>query len=115
MQTKVLSATADHASVIIQSPDTDVAILISLFHFEELWFRTKTKDKAILIPLHEIHALLGPLMCSAILGLYALSGCDITSSLRYRERKGFEACQDFNKEALSTSVTFIPGFVMSVD
>ena len=77
---QVLNAAADHATVIIQSPDTDVAVL-SLFHFqelhcEELWFRTGTEDKTRFIPLHEIHAVLGPLMCSAILGLHALSGCD---------------------------------------
>ncbi|EDO46217.1 predicted protein [Nematostella vectensis] len=81
---------ATHASqemtrVVIQSPDTDVAIL-AIHAFErmgcrELWFKTGYKDRVCFIPIHDAARKLGPKVCAAIPGLHALTGCDTTSGL----------------------------------
>ena len=49
-------AASTHRRIVIQSPDTDVAVL-SIAHFEdlscqELWFRTGVKDKQRFVPVH---------------------------------------------------------------
>ena len=81
---------AKHAShactrIVIQSPDTDV-LVISAATFdslgcEELWFRTGTKDRLRLIPVHEVFRSLGEKVCSALPACHALTGCDSISSL----------------------------------
>ncbi|KAK3738178.1 hypothetical protein QZH41_007178 [Actinostola sp. cb2023] len=81
---------ACHASstkprIVIQSPDTDVAVLA--IHFfchiqcEELWFKTGVKDKVRFLPVHIVVDKLGLSVCSALLGFHALTGCDFTSGL----------------------------------
>ena len=75
---------AKHASqsknrVIVQSPDTDAAVICTPLHSDhdsqELWFRTGVKDKLRYIPV------LGRGVCDALPALHALTGCDSTSSL----------------------------------
>ena len=71
--------------LVLQSPDTDVLVLsVSLFRSldcPELWFRTGTKDRHRLIPVHDIALALGEKMCSSLPGFHAITGCDSTSSL----------------------------------
>ena len=75
----------DHDRIVIQSPDTDVAVL-SVFFFsklacEELWFRTGVKDKLRFIPIHKVVHALGSDICTALPCFHALTGCDSTSGL----------------------------------
>ena len=77
-------ASPTHPRIVIQSPDTDVAVL-SLAHFEdlqcqELWFRSGVKDR--FIPIHRLHSSLGQPLCKALPAFHALTGCDSTSALQ---------------------------------
>lgn len=78
-------ASYDHSRIILQSPDTDVAVLC-IFHFsslkcEELWFRTGVKDKVRYLPIHSLAQDLGTHLCRALPGFHALTGCDSNSAL----------------------------------
>ena len=95
MMLHALHASADHTLVVVQSPDTDVAMLCaytySSLHCNELWFRTGTKDKLRYIPMHQVARKLGPTLCSALPGFHALTGCDSTSALcGIGKKKAFE-------------------------
>jgi len=85
----------DHDRVIIQSPDTDVAVIgihsFTSLHCRELWFRTGTKDKLRYLPIHTIANHLDPSMCAALPGFHSLTGCDSTSALfGIGKKKGFD-------------------------
>jgi hypothetical protein len=74
-----------HPRIVIQSPDTDVAVL-SIAHFQdlscqELWFKTGVKDRQRYIPIHDIHLSFGRLVSKCLLSFHALTGCDSTSAL----------------------------------
>ena len=78
-------AATTHRRIVIQSPDTDVAVL-SIAHFEDLscqevWFRTGVKDKQRFVPVHAIQHSLGQLLCKCLTSFHALTGCDSTSAL----------------------------------
>ena len=81
----VKHAAKDHKRVVVESPDTDVAILCIHFYSsvecEELWFETGTKDKHRFIPVHEVVSNIGSASCCALPGLHSLTGCDTTSAL----------------------------------
>ena len=61
---------------VIQSPDTDVAVLCAaLFEkllCEEMWFKTGVRDKLRFIPIHQDCQKLGQTVCSAVLCFHAL-------------------------------------------
>lgn len=76
-------ASHDHKRIIIQSPDTDVAVLCAT-HFnslacQQLWFRTGVKDKLMYV--RNLAAELGPQLCDTLPAFHALTGCDSNSSL----------------------------------
>lgn len=78
-------AAETHNRIVIQSPDTDVAVL-SVAHFQnlgcsELWFKTGVRDKSRFIPIHILAPELGSQLCDSLLPLHALTGCDSTSAL----------------------------------
>ncbi|CAB3983851.1 Hypothetical predicted protein [Paramuricea clavata] len=80
----VKHASNTHQRVVLQSPDTDVAVLC-VAHFQnirccELWFQTGLKDKARFIPIHSLQSSLGPLLSKALPAYHALTGCDTTSA-----------------------------------
>ena len=85
----------NHEMIVIQSTDTDVAVL-SIFAFfslqcQEVWFQTGTKDKFRYIPIHTISQELGPDVCSALPGFHSITGCDSTSVLcGIGKKKGFQ-------------------------
>ena len=77
-------ASNTHQRVVVQSPDTDVAVLC-VAHFQnircrELWFQTGMKDKARFIPIHTLPSSLGPLLSKASPAYHAFTGCDTTSA-----------------------------------
>lgn len=78
-------ASSDHPQVIVQSPDTDVAVICvhmySAMTCRKLWFRTGVKNKRRYIPIHDIVLAIGPELCKALPALHALTGCDSTSAL----------------------------------
>lgn len=92
---------ANHASsskkrIIIQSPDTDVAVLsvhtVKALQCDELWFKTGIKDKARFIPIHLIAEKLGVSVCAGLPGFHALTGCDSTSGFfRIGKKKAWKA------------------------
>ena len=78
-------AAQDHKRIVIQSPDTDVAVLCAT-HFssldcQQLCFRTGVKDKLRYIPMHSVAAELGPQVCDALPAMHAMTGCDSNSSI----------------------------------
>ena len=77
-------AAATHPRIVIQSPDTDVAVL-SVAHFsdlncQELWLKTGVKDRLRYLPVHEIQAFLRESLCRCLPSFHALTGCDSTSA-----------------------------------
>ncbi|CAH1277494.1 Hypp9663, partial [Branchiostoma lanceolatum] len=70
--------------VVVNSPDTDVAVICTSFcselQCEELWFRTGVKDKARFIPIHNLSRSLGQPLCRALPAFHAITGCDSTAS-----------------------------------
>ena len=78
-------ASSDHAQVIVQSPDTYVAVICVHMYgtimCPKLWFRTGVKNRRSYIPIHDIVSAIGPELCRALPALHALTGCDSTSAL----------------------------------
>ena len=87
------AAHASHAgfnTVVIQSPDADVAILALFFSFEinsQLFFRTGTKNHARFINVNMLAAKHGKALCQALPGPHALTGCDSTSAFVGKGKK----------------------------
>ena len=79
------NASQDHDRVVIQSPDTDVAVLATHFFSslscKQLWFRTGVKDKLRFIPIHSLVESLGSDTCASLPCFHALTGCDSTSGI----------------------------------
>eukprot|EP00058_Branchiostoma_floridae_P009808 XP_002595296.1 hypothetical protein BRAFLDRAFT_128105 [Branchiostoma floridae] len=80
----VQDAARECRRIVVNSPDTDVAVLCTSFCSElgcdELWFRTGVKDKARYIPVHSLSQSLGPQLCQALPAFHAITGCDSTGS-----------------------------------
>ena len=80
------NASATSPRIVIDSPDTDVAVLC-VYHFShingitEMYFYTGTGDKKRFISLHGICHAMGKPMSDLILPLNALTGCDTTSAV----------------------------------
>ncbi|XP_067931036.1 uncharacterized protein [Watersipora subatra] len=100
-----------YGTVLIKSPDTDVAILC-LSHFpkmncERLIFATGVGSKLRLLDIGIMHIKLGSDLCAALPQIHALTGCDSTSALF---GKGKKKCYSIFKnnppyvEAIKTSV-----------
>ena len=81
---------ANNASnkIIIQSPDTDVFVLL-LHHrndiaAQEIYFLTghkgKNTDRIRIIPIHRLYQQLTQSQINILLPVYCLTGCDTTSS-----------------------------------
>ena len=88
-------ASSTKERIVIQSPDTDVAVL-AIYAYEmiqcnEMWFKTGVKDKVRFIPVHRIAEKLGKSVCAAIPAFHALTGCDSTSGLfQIGKKKGWK-------------------------
>ena len=72
--------------VIIQSPDTDVAV-IRCYHFvtnlallSKLWFKTGVGNKTRYIPIHTSVMDLGSPVCRLLPAIHVITGCDSVSS-----------------------------------
>ena len=82
----LLHAMEQFPRIIIDSPDTDVAVLC-IYFFErlskvsELYFHTGTSDKQRFIQIHDIARALGSTLSMLLLPFHALTGCDSTSSI----------------------------------
>jgi len=57
-------ASSDHLQVIVQSPDTDVAVICvhvySAMTCHKLWYHTGVKNERRYIPIHDIVSATGP-------------------------------------------------------
>ena len=104
-----IEATSNGASSIeICSPDTDVFVL-ALRYFPDLCdgttFVTGTGEKRRSIPLKPIYDALGPCKATALPGLHALSGADVTGSFAGKGKlafwKAFKCASDEVVSALS--------------
>ena len=77
-------AATSHPRIVIQSPDTDAAVLLiahfSYLNCQELWLKTGVKDRLRYLPVHEIQAFLGESLCRCLPSFHALTGCDSTSA-----------------------------------
>ena len=77
------AASNGHNTVIIRSPDTDVALLTAALLQDisaSILSRTGTKQRTRFIDVNAVAAKLQREVCSALPGLYAVTGCDTTSS-----------------------------------
>ena len=88
-------ASSTKERIVIQSPDTDVAVLAiyayQMIQCNEMWFKTGVKDKVRFVPVHRIAEKLGKSVCAAIPAFHALTGCDSTSGLfQIGKKKGWK-------------------------
>lgn len=79
-------AVKDCPRIIVDSPDTDVAVLCTYFWnhlngISEMFFYTGSTDKRRFVPIHDIARKLGPCLSDLLLPFHALTGCDSTSSV----------------------------------
>ena len=76
----------DYPQVIVQSPDTDVAVICvhkySVMTCQKLGFLTGVNNRRRYIPIHDIVSAIGPDICKVLPALHALTGCYSTSTLR---------------------------------
>ena len=76
--------------ILIKSSDTDVEILACYYADKissELYLHLGTQAKARLINISTLTAHLGPPVCNALLGLHALTGCDMVSAFAGKAKK----------------------------
>lgn len=87
----VNAADENYYTVVIESPDTDTAVL-TLGHSkrikcEVLAFVTGTKDKRRILDIKTMSLKLGEEMTEALMGVHAFSGCDTVSSFAGKGKK----------------------------
>ena len=76
-------AADNHAHVVVQSPDTDVfIILLSCVQTLpcSLYFLTGTKNRNRIIDLQVVSKCIGINLCRALIGLHVFTGCDTVSA-----------------------------------
>lgn len=105
------SQTETNQIIIVESPDTDVFILLlSKFQqFEnkpELWFYTGKisirTDLRRYIPIHFLSENLGQPLASSLISVHAITGCDTTSSLHFvGKKKTYAALKKISDEDLN--------------
>ena len=93
------NASCDHRRIVVQSPDTDVAVLcvyaFRSLQCEQLWFRTGVKDKLRYVPIHQVVDKLGPDLCKVLPAFHSLTGCDTTSGLsRIGKKKAWKVMKN---------------------
>ena len=79
---------AGYKTCVVISNDTDVIVAL-LFYvpiflqegLKELWVRAGRGTTIRFMPLHILHARLGPDLCTVLPALHSLTGCDITSKI----------------------------------
>jgi len=72
-----------YSSIIIKSPDTDVAVIALALKHQlscNLFFLTGVRSRTRLIDLQKIEKALTSSFCEALIGVHTLSGCDSTSA-----------------------------------
>ena len=88
-----------HQRVVVQSPDTDVAVLAihvsRSLSCDQIWMKTGVKDKLRFIPIHAVAQKLKPDLCSLLPAFHALTGCDTTSGpYKIGKKKSWKVLQD---------------------
>ena len=76
-------ASEDYSAVVIRSPDTDVLVLCIALASSipaRLLFETGRRAASRIVDISAVAEKLGAQVCSALLGLHAVTGCDSTSS-----------------------------------
>jgi len=100
-------AAQEHQTVVIKSPDTDVAVIALSLQPDlpcRLYFFTGVGNKTRIIDLAKVSSALGTSVCLALIGIHTFSGCDSTSAFYGKgKRKAFSvACE---KEEYLTAFT----------
>lgn len=78
-------AAQEHETVIIKSPDTDVAVIALSLQRDfpcSLYFFTGAGNRTRIIDLAKVSTALGNSVCLALIGIHTFSGCDSTSAKR---------------------------------
>ena len=84
------AADSGENTIIIKSQDTDVAILACHFSSQipaRLLLMKKVKTRVVYLDISAISEKAGTLLCNALPGLHAFTGCDSVSSFSGKEKK----------------------------
>ena len=86
-----IHAASLHDDVIIQSPDTDVAVLCIAFadQFHHIYFKSITRQ---LFSITKLRSALPAPLPLVIIGLHAFTGCDTTSSFSGKNKCTLYMC-----------------------
>ena len=101
--TRMMLHTADcshiYPRVVVESPDTDVAVLavyvVTSLSCQQMWMKTGVRDKLRYIPIHALPQKLGPDLCCLLPAFHSLTGCDTTSGpYMIGKKKSLKAMRD---------------------
>ncbi len=104
-------AAREHTTVIIKSPDTDVAVIAVSLQTNlpcSLYVFTGTGNRTRIIDITKVSSALGISVCSALIGIHTFSGCDSTSAFYGKgKRKTFSvACEEYLKAFKNLGTNF---------
>jgi len=108
-------------SIVIQSDDTDVAIIGLNFipqiseHGTQLYMKMGTRNRLKYINLTDIQQRLGTGLCDALIGLHALTGCDTVSAFCGRGKNKGLSCLKRNMQFAESLAMIGKDFVISSD
>ena len=85
--------------VVIESPNTDVAVLavyvVTSLSCQQMWMKTGVRDKLRYITIHALAQKLGPDLCCLLPAFHSLTGCDTTSGpYMIGKKKSLKAMRD---------------------
>ena len=88
-----------HPRLVIQSPDTDVAVLgvhvVTSLPCDELWMKTGVRDKLRYIPIYTVADMLGLELCRLLPAFHSLTGCDTTRGLyKLGKKRAFKSLRE---------------------
>lgn len=117
---KMIAENHNIKRMIIQSPDTDVAVIacyhqVNTLNLKEFWFKTGRGAKRRFIPIHEIVTKLGPRVCTLLLAFHGITGCDTVSSLAGIGKKTAFDVLKSNVATLADLANFGNEAVLSLD
>ncbi|XP_049332864.1 uncharacterized protein LOC111197609 isoform X2 [Astyanax mexicanus] len=100
-------AAQEHQTVVIKSPDTDVAVIAITLQRAlrcSLYFFTGVNNRTRIIDIAKVSSALDTSVCSALIGIHTFSGCDSTSAFQGKgKRKTFSVASE--KEEYLTAFT----------
>ena len=106
-----------YESIIIRSPDTDVAIIGLSLKVQlpvDLFFFTGVGNKTRIVDLQAVASSLGSDVCKALIGIHTFTGCDSTSAFYGKGKNKAFVIASENKEYIQVFTELGSDYVLNV-